>query len=158
MNKTRYKVIKDYQGGEFGMGRCYTAEQWQKQALEWCYGDDNDEIAEIIDNIKDEKEIIQTIGDIWALEFKKVRKDKKNLEKHELEDFEDETLKEFYSARFHNSENEIEELCKEALAKLEQADEILCDFLQDWAKDPEARHKSNKLYNIILLLKELLNE
>ena len=57
-----------------------------------------------------------------------------------------------------NEENEIEELCKEALAKLEQADEILCDFLQDWAKDPESRHKSNKLYNIILLLKELLNE
>lgn len=45
---TRYRVVRDLQGGEFGTGRDYTLEQWCKQALEWCYIDENDELAEFL--------------------------------------------------------------------------------------------------------------
>ena len=97
----RYRVIRDLQGGEFGMGRDYTPQQWQKQALEWCWSDDNDELAECVYNLK-EKDIIPFIAELWALEFKKVRKDKKHFSQDNLTDFEDETLEEFYNRRFGN--------------------------------------------------------
>ena len=31
----RYRVVRDYQGGEFGMGRDYTAMEWLEQMTEW---------------------------------------------------------------------------------------------------------------------------
>lgn len=107
MNKTRYRVVVDYQCGEFAMGRDYTIEQWKKQALEWCFMDDNDELAEALyHDYKrfNNEEILIEIAEIWAIGFKKVRKDKKNFKEHELTDFEDETLDEYYNARFKGEE------------------------------------------------------
>jgi hypothetical protein len=101
-NKERYRVVADLQGGEFAMGRDYTVEQWKKQALEWCWSDDNDELAEALYNDYqkfNDKIIMLKIADIWEIEFRKVRKDKKDFSKWE-EDFEDETLEEFYKRRF----------------------------------------------------------
>ena len=101
--KERYRVVADLQGGEFAMGIDYTVEQWKKQALEWCWSDGNYELAEALYNDYqkfNDKTIMLEIADIWAIEFRKVRKDKKHFDKYELADFEDETLEEFYKRRF----------------------------------------------------------
>ena len=95
----RYYVAIDLQCGEFGMYRNYTLSQWRKQAIEWCYMDDNDELAEYIYNIKD-SELLTYIGEMWTLVFRKCRKDKKNFSRNDLTDFEDETLDEFVRLRF----------------------------------------------------------
>lgn len=93
MNK--YRVIKDLQGGEFGMGRDFTAKEWLEQAVEWrdsddswgdygegvdMYGekhlDDREHFIEFWEQvIKDgkEQELIDYIADIWSLEFEKVK-------------------------------------------------------------------------------------
>lgn len=78
---TRYRVVRDLQGGEFGMGRDYTAEEWLEQAVAWRDGDGwgDDEREEYIKFwrriIKDgrEQELIDYIADIWSLEFEKVK-------------------------------------------------------------------------------------
>ena len=95
----RYYVAIDLQCGEFGMNRNYTLSQWRKQAIEWCYMDENDELAEYIYNIKD-SELLTYIGEMWTLVFRKCRKDKKNFSRNDLTDFEDETLDEFVRLRF----------------------------------------------------------
>lgn len=87
----KYRVIKDLQGGEFGMGRDYTALEWLEQATEWRdsddswgdYGDGKDgyeDTREYFENfwkqvIKDgrEQELIDYISDIWQLEFEEVK-------------------------------------------------------------------------------------
>lgn len=99
--KERYYVKYDLQGGEFGMYRNYTISQWQKQALEWCYADDNYELAKDIFNLKYD-EILPYISMVWELEFKKCRKDKKNYSRGDLFDFEDKTLEQFYYTRFED--------------------------------------------------------
>lgn len=79
----RYKVIEDLQGGEFGMGREYTAEEWLEQAVEWRDSDGwgDDEREEFIKfwkrMIKDgrEQELIDYIADIWSLEFEEVKRE-----------------------------------------------------------------------------------
>lgn len=93
MNK--YRVIRDLQGGEFGMGRDMTAEEWLEQAVEWRdsddswgdYGEGTDMYGETHNDerewfikfwkrmIKDgkEQELIDYIADIWSLEFEKVK-------------------------------------------------------------------------------------
>ena len=38
---TKYRVVKDLQGGEFGMGIDMTAEEWLEQAVEWRDSDDS---------------------------------------------------------------------------------------------------------------------
>lgn len=84
----KYRVIKDLQGGEFGMGRDYTAEEWLEQAYEWRESDDSwgdceggglDTPQGFLgywrDVIKDgrEQELIDYIADIWSLEFKEIK-------------------------------------------------------------------------------------
>jgi hypothetical protein len=95
----RYYVYQDLQNTDFAMGRCYTIEQWRKQALEWCYIDENYDLAEILYNMKNEY-ILDAISELWALIFRKCRKDRKHFSKDDLNDFEDETLEEFYNKRF----------------------------------------------------------
>lgn len=93
--KKRYRVVADLQGGEFGMGRDYTAEEWLEQAVEWRdsddswgdYGEGTDMYGETHNDerewfikfwkrmIKDgrEQELIDYIADIWQLEFKEIK-------------------------------------------------------------------------------------
>ena len=100
---TRYRVIRDLQGGDFAMGSCFTLEQWYKQALYWCEADGNDELAEFIYRYYKEctdKQFLAFVGEIWALEFRKVRKDKKNFEPWDLIAYEDESVEDFYKNRF----------------------------------------------------------
>ena len=86
----KYEVIRDYQGGDFGMGRQYTALEWLEQATEWRdaddsfgdWGDYQDGDADTkekfvsfwTDIIKQgrEKELIDYIAEMWQLEFKEV--------------------------------------------------------------------------------------
>ena len=75
----RYRVSEDLQGGEFGMYRDYTVEQWRNQAIEWATMDDNDGLVESLCQLK-QHEVIGFIAELWGLKFRKVRKDKKRLE------------------------------------------------------------------------------
>ena len=72
-----YRVIKDLQGGEFGMYRVYTVRGWKNQALEWAEMDENDFLIENLNKLSNEK-IIPFISDIWALEFTEVSEEDYN--------------------------------------------------------------------------------
>ena len=50
--------------------------------------------------------------------------------------------------------NIAEELTMEAINKLEQADEIICELVNAGKLE---KHEQNKIYNIILQLKNILN-
>lgn len=91
----RYEVVEDYQGGDFGMGRQYTAEEWLNQAVEWrdsddswgdwgegtdCYGTKHhDEREWFIDFWKHmiadgkEQELIDYIADMWQINIQEVK-------------------------------------------------------------------------------------
>lgn len=75
----RYRVSDDLQGGDFGMYRDYTVEQWRDQAIEWATMDDNDELVETLCGLK-QNDLMEYIAELWALKFRKVRKDKKKME------------------------------------------------------------------------------
>lgn len=67
--KKLYMYTRDLQGGSFGVGRIETASQWKRTAMEWCWQDDNTELASELWHIKNEKEIIGFIQEIWELEI-----------------------------------------------------------------------------------------
>lgn len=91
----RYRVVRDLQGGAFGMGRDYTATEWLEQAVSWrdsddswgdwgdgvdCYGNKHKDsrtwfIKFWTRMIKDgkEQELIDYIADIWDIEFAEVK-------------------------------------------------------------------------------------
>lgn len=76
----RYRVIRDYQGGEFGMGRDYTAMEWLEQMIEWSEMDgvDEQDIKDMQEYWKNEIEfgreqgLIDHIAEVWQLEFEEV--------------------------------------------------------------------------------------
>ena len=77
--KIKYRVVRDLQGGEFGMGRDYTADEWLEQAREWCWADDDDDTDNYLERMQknrsewsDEK-IIEFISDLWQIEFEEVK-------------------------------------------------------------------------------------
>ena len=91
----RYRVVKDLQGGSFGMDRDYTAEEWLEQAVDWrdsddswgdygegvdCYGQEHlDDRSWFIkfwkQMIKDgkEQELIDYISEIWQIELAEIK-------------------------------------------------------------------------------------
>ena len=90
----KYQVIRDLQGGGFGMGRVMTATEWLDQAVEWRDSDDSwGDYGDGVDKhghrhldsrswfikfwkkiIKEgnEQELIDYIADIWQLEFETI--------------------------------------------------------------------------------------
>ena len=76
----RYRVVRDRQGGAFGMDRDYTIEEWIQQARDWCWADDNDDLDNEFERLqKDHKDytdwdILDIISDIWDIEFAEVKK------------------------------------------------------------------------------------
>lgn len=76
----RYRVVRDYQGGEFGMGRDYTAMEWLEQMIEWSEMDgvDEQDIKDMQEYWKNEIEfgreqgLIDHIAEVWQLEFEEV--------------------------------------------------------------------------------------
>lgn len=75
--ETRYHVTEDLQGGEFGMHRDYTVEEWREQAIEWATMDDDDDLADLLEVLKPER-VLDFIAEVWQLKFRKTRKDKKS--------------------------------------------------------------------------------
>lgn len=77
----KYRVIRDYQGGSFGMDRDYTAKQWLEQMIEWSDADGWDwedmETSHMYWQNKinqgKEKELIDYIAEVWSLEFEEVK-------------------------------------------------------------------------------------
>lgn len=67
----RYRVVNDLQGGEFGMGRDFTIEEWREQAIEWADSDENDDLIDYLYCLKPEK-VIDCIAEIWQLEFEQI--------------------------------------------------------------------------------------
>lgn len=80
----RYLVVEDRQGGEFGMGRHYTVEQWIEQAIDWHDGDEFFENKEAEEKFRQEllkgaKEkgdwyVLNYISDMWDIEFEEIKK------------------------------------------------------------------------------------
>lgn len=78
----KYRVVRDLQGGEFGMGRDYTATEWLEQAREWCQADDNTDLDNELERIQNngnwsDEEVINFIGEYWQLEFEQIKKGEK---------------------------------------------------------------------------------
>lgn len=76
----RYEVVADLRGGEFGMDRQYTAEEWLEQACDWLdadgYDDDREEFrAYWGEKIKagQEQELIDYISEVWFLDIQEVK-------------------------------------------------------------------------------------
>ena len=89
----RYIVIRDWQGGSFGMFRDYTAEKWGQQAAQWSDSDGSEYPNQWLlknftkghykdsNNIKHkftEEDLINAIADMWEIEL--VELDKNNNE------------------------------------------------------------------------------
>ena len=76
----KYIVIKDYQGGEFGMYRAYTAEEWGEQAYEWADSDDWENPDKcLLENFETEKELIDFISDMWEIKIVELNKNNKEV-------------------------------------------------------------------------------
>lgn len=65
----RYFVSKDLQGGDFGMHRLYTIEEWREQAKEWA---DLEDMGAVYDHLCElpKEDVIDFIADFWELEFR----------------------------------------------------------------------------------------
>lgn len=71
-------VIRDRQGGEFGMDRVYTAKEWGEQAYEWADSDEYENAEEFfIDNYENEDALIHDIADWWELDFAELNEEQK---------------------------------------------------------------------------------
>ena len=78
----KYRVIRDLQGGEFGMSRDYTVEEWVEQAIDWHDSDEYFENDKSVERFREEllkgaKErgdwyVLDYIADHWQLEFEEV--------------------------------------------------------------------------------------
>ena len=66
-----YAVTNDYQGGEFGMNRLYTIEQWREQAIDWAEADEFDETIKELKELPTEQ-VINYISEFWGLDFTEI--------------------------------------------------------------------------------------
>lgn len=98
IREPRYEVAEDLQGCEFGMERKYTVEQWRRQALEWCFMDDDDWEAAHIMRIPN-NELIDYIGEYWTIRLERVRDDVP-ISSDDIDAYSDETPQEFYEKWF----------------------------------------------------------
>ena len=94
----RYKVVCDNQGGEFGMNRNYTLDQWRKQAIEWCYHDENFGMMKEIYEI-DDQDLLDDIAEIWDIEFAEME-DGDEMKNMDYADFEDITTDKMFEDCF----------------------------------------------------------
>lgn len=67
----RYRVSADLQGGDFGMGRIYTIEQWRLQAIDWADMDEHDGLIETLKALPKD-EVLDEIAEFWQLEFEEI--------------------------------------------------------------------------------------
>lgn len=94
MGEKKYIVIKDFQGGEFGMYRVYTAKEWGEQAYEWADSDGSEEADQwLLENFTKgywvdgdknrhqftEQDLINEIADMWQIELVELNKNDKKV-------------------------------------------------------------------------------
>jgi len=65
----KYVCTRDLQGGNFAVGSILTAQDWQERALGWCDTDGSKELADYLEKLTKEKEIMDFIAETWELEF-----------------------------------------------------------------------------------------
>ena len=63
-----YVCTKDYQGGNFGIGRVHTVEQWRNVAIIWAETDGSDEYADYLADLRADR-VIDEIKETWQLEI-----------------------------------------------------------------------------------------
>lgn len=63
-----YVCTKDYQGGNFGVGRVHTVEQWRNVAIIWAENDGSDEYADYLEVLREDR-VIDEIKETWQLEI-----------------------------------------------------------------------------------------
>jgi len=108
----KYIVIEDYQGGEFGMYRAYTAEEWGEQAYEWADSDDWENPDEcLLENFKTEEELINFISEIWEIEIVELNSENEELIKY-LKDTADDCNGKYKSERTEWAKEILKELNK----------------------------------------------
>jgi hypothetical protein len=82
-------VIKDRQGGSFGMDRVYTAKEWGEQAYDWADSDDYECPEEwLLENHENEDALITYIADWWELDFAELNEEQKIKYEEYLKDIE----------------------------------------------------------------------
>ena len=73
LDPQKYKVVRDRQGGDFGMGVEYTEDEWLQCAREWCESDDNTDLDNALERLQKEGykkgEVIALIDEIWGVDF-----------------------------------------------------------------------------------------
>ena len=75
-----YIVTDDLQGGDFGMYRAYTAEEWGEQASEWADSDGSEEYESWkLANYDSEQELIDDIAEFWELRFAQIDEEQKKV-------------------------------------------------------------------------------
>lgn len=80
MNNNFYICIKDFQFGDFAVGTIANAKEWGEIAYNWALSDNWSNPEEcLLENFKNEKELISFICDIWEIEIVKIEKNNKNV-------------------------------------------------------------------------------
>lgn len=87
-NRTLYRVVKDHQGGTFGMNRDQNATDWLEDMIDWRDADDSwendDERQKTIDYWKgeiangNEQDLLDYIAEVWEIDFSPVENSKEN--------------------------------------------------------------------------------
>ena len=82
ISNRKWQVIRDLQGGSFGMNRVYDLKDWVETAVEWSMSEGNTELAKalrvMIEKVSSEEEENKTLGfiaEMWGLEFEEVEND-----------------------------------------------------------------------------------
>lgn len=112
----KYICTRDFQGNNFAVGKIQTANQWKETAMAWCWQDDCEELMKKIEEMTDERKIIDIIQEIWQLEIvlindktaeliKEIQELKDNLKKYEN----NEILNAFNNGKYYTY-NEIIEI------------------------------------------------
>lgn len=73
-----YICTQDFQYGDFAVGNICTAKEWGEIAWSWANNDDWDNPNEcLLENFKNEQELINFIQEIWEIEILKIDKNNK---------------------------------------------------------------------------------
>lgn len=69
----KWRVVRDLQGGCFGMDRYYTLKEWREQAITWSDMDDDFETVRQLKRYEiKNKDLLDFISGVWGLEFEEV--------------------------------------------------------------------------------------
>lgn len=69
----KYICVADYQGGDFGKYRTYTAKEWGEQARDWSDSDSSEYPEQwLLENFKNEEELINSIADMWEIQLEEL--------------------------------------------------------------------------------------